>query len=359
MNILVTGAAGFIGSFVSRALISRGDNVVGIDNFNDYYARQCKEFNVDLINIWANSKPQFVTTDLENLEQVSKTISTYYQNSSATIGSFKFLEVDITAYESLDKVFKENEFDAVIHLAAMAGVPLSTKKPRLYANVNVDGTVNLLNLCAQTNVRKFVFGSSSSVYGNRDDKKVTEDDDVTKPVSVYGASKVAGEVLVHSFTRIFHINAVVVRIFGPIYGPLQRPYGMFHQRAINYAFNNKSLQIYGQNGLSTAKDSTYIDDEVAGILKCLDTDYKYEIFNIGTSNPLPISTWIDTVERAFGKSLAYEIVEVDKGDVVSSASIDKARNLLNYNPSTDMYQGVARQVEVFKLMPKWYQEMEV
>jgi UDP-glucuronate 4-epimerase len=357
MKILVTGAAGFIGSYVSRALIWRGDNVVGIDNFNDYYPRNCKDFNVDLIRMAANLNPQ--TYELKEVTSVYAKIESYRNRALDTQnGTFKFYEGDITDFEILKKIFKKEKIDTVVHLAAMAGVPYSTKNPRIYASVNVDGTTNLLTLSKDNAIKRFVFASSSSVYGNREDKKVSEEDNVMQAVSIYGASKVAGEVICHAFNVIFGIPIVIDRIFGPIYGPLQRPYGMFHQRAINYAHNNKTITIYGKKGLETAKDSTYIDDQVDGILKCLDSDYPFEVFNIGTSDPKPIKIWIDTIEKAFNKKLNLEVVDADKADVVSSANITKARKMLNYSPKADMYEGVKRQVEVFKLMPAWYQSME-
>ncbi|NMB69775.1 NAD-dependent epimerase/dehydratase family protein [candidate division WWE3 bacterium] len=359
MNILVTGAAGFIGSYISRALIWRGDSVIGIDNFNDYYPRNCKEFNVDLLNATANNNLLYYSKDLIN--PVYTALDNFAQNvykKSENPGSFKFYEGDIVDYEFLSKVYSENKIDAVIHMAAMAGVPYSTKMPRLYTKVNVDGTVNLLNLSKDNGISKFVFASSSSVYGDREDKKVTEEDDVSKAVSVYGASKVAGEVLCHAFHVIYGLPVVIDRIFGPIYGPLQRPYGMFHQRAINYLYNKKTIQIYGKKGLETAKDSTYIDDQVKGILACLDCNYDFEVFNIGTSDPKPIKIWIDTVEKAFDEKLKLEIIDVDKADVASSADISKAKKMLNYDPHTDMYVGVKRQVDVFKMMPDWYKTME-
>ncbi len=359
MNILVTGSAGFIGSYISRALIWRGDNVIGIDNFNDYYPRNCKEYNVDLISLAAGQDPVYKADPSATAvyNEVKKFANGTYVMASSK-GTFKFYEGDIVDFEFLKKVFSENKIDAVIHMAAMAGVPYSTKMPRLYANVNVDGTVNLLELSKDNGISKFVFASSSSVYGDREDKKVTEEDDVSKAVSVYGASKVSGEVLCHAFHVIYGLPVVIDRIFGPIYGPLQRPYGMFHQRAINFLYNKKTIQIYGKKGLETAKDSTYIDDQVKGILACLDCKYDFEVFNIGTSDPKPIKVWIDSVEKAFEDKLKLEIIDVDRADVASSADISKAKKMLNYNPATDMYVGVKRQVEVFKLMPEWYKTMD-
>lgn len=356
MKILVTGAAGFIGSYVSRALIWRGDNVVGLDNFNDYYPRKCKEFNVDLISLSAQQDPK--NNEKSVLTPVYEKISQYYpEKISSSIGSFSFYEADIVNDKSITEIFKKEKFDAVIHLAAMAGVPYSIKNPQLYAKVNVDGTVNLLNACKEFAVKKLVFGSSSSVYGNRDDKKVTEEDDVMKAVSPYGATKVAGEVICHAASEVYGIDIVVDRIFGPIYGPLQRTYGMFMQRAINYVYNDKELSIYGRKGLDSAKDSTYIADQVDGILKCLDYQTKFDVFNIGTSDPQKIRTWLEYIEKHFGKSAKYKLVEVDKGDVASSSDISKAKKLLKYEPKMKLDEGVRRQIEVFKLMPEWYKTL--
>lgn len=356
MKIFVTGAAGFIGSYVSRALIWRGDDVTGFDNFNDYYPRACKEFNVDLINLASGRKTQYFP--FKTVEPIYKKIESFYDKPiSKERGYFSFVEGDIVNYDFLEYIFEKEKFDAVIHLAAMAGVPLSTKNPRLYTSVNVDGTINLLNVSKETDVKKFVFGSSSSVYGNRDDKKVTEEDNVMRAVSPYGATKVAGEVICHAASAVYGTDAVIDRIFGPIYGPLQRPYGMLMQRTINYVHNGRTVQVYGKNGLDTAKDSTYIDDQVAGILLCLDYQTKFDVFNIGTSDPQSLRQWFSAVEKAYGKPVKYEVVDVDKGDVVSSADITKARKLLGYEPKMKLEEAVQRQVEVFKMMPDWYKTL--
>lgn len=356
MKILVTGAAGFIGSYVSRALIWRGDSVIGLDNFSDYYPRKCKEFNVDLVQMSCGQEPE--NNKKEDLNPVFEKISQYYPNKTSTNpGDFTFYEADIVDDKKMNEIFEKENFDAVIHLAAMAGVPYSIKNPQLYAKVNVDGTVNLLNACKQFGVKKFVFGSSSSVYGNREDKKVTEEDNVMKAVSPYGATKVAGEVICHAISEVYGINIVVDRIFGPIYGPLQRTYGMFMQRAINYVYNDKELEIYGRKGLDSAKDSTYIDDQVDGIIKCLDHSTKFDVFNIGTANPQTIREWMTLIEKHFGKPVKYKLIDADKGDVASSADISKAKKLLDYEPEMDLDEGVRRQVEVFKLMPEWYKTL--
>lgn len=357
MKILVTGAAGFIGSYVSRALVWRGDDVVGLDNFNFYYPRNCKEFNVDLCHMASDRKTHYFPN--ETVTPIYNKLKDFHEGDLVKKpGHFSFYEADITNYEFLEYIFEKEKPDAIIHLAAMAGVPFSTKQPRIYSSVNVDGTTNLINLSREFGVKKFVFASSSSVYGDMGGRIVKETDDVTKAVSIYGATKVAGEVITHAAHAIYGINSVVARIFGPIYGPLQRPYGMFMQRAINYVHNNKTMQIYGRKGLNTAKDATYIDDEVSGLLLLLDKDLKFDKFNIGTQSPQSIQQWLDAVEKAYGRPVPMEIVDVDVADVASSADISKAKKELGYNPKFKLQEAVNRQVEVFKLMPKWYQELD-
>ena len=356
MNILVTGGAGFIGSYISRALIRRGDDVVALDNFNEYYPRECKEFNVDLVNMLVGLPTK---TALADIQPVFDKMESYYDGSeTGKKGSFKFYEADIVDAEKINEIFRDNKIDAVIHLAAWAGVPMSIEKPIIYAKANVVGTVNLLDACRNFGVKKFIFGSSSSVYGNRGGGTVVEEDDVMRAFSPYGATKVAGEVLCHASSVVYGIDVAINRIFGPVYGPLQRTYGMFMQRAINFAYNGKEISIYGSKGLETAKDSTYIDDQVDGFLRMLDYKTKFDVFNIGTANPEPIKLWIEMIEKTLGMPLKYKLAEVDKGDVTSSADIAKAKKCLGYAPKMNIEEGIRRQVEIFKLMPEWYKTME-
>lgn len=359
MAILITGAAGFIGSQLARTLIWQGQDVIGIDNFNDYYSRTCKNFNVDLTRL--SAKQETLETKDPEIYTVLKKIQEFKSldnKESEILGNFHFYETDICDNDKLEELFKKHKITAIIHLAAWAGVPLSTEKPRTYTKVNVNGTTNLLKLASDNGTAKFLFASSSSVYGHRKQEKVKETDDITKTESVYGATKVAGEVLCHAFYKSRGLKSAVIRIFGPIYGPLQRPYGMLHQRAINFTHNNKTLEIYGRNGLDTAKDATYIDDEIQGIIQILNSDFDFEVYNIGTANPLTIRHWINCIEQTFNKKLNLKIIDADVADVTSSADITKARTQLAYEPKISMLEGVRRQVEVFKLMPKWYQEMD-
>ena len=357
MKVLITGAAGFIGSYLARALIWRGNDVVGIDSFNDYYGRRCKEFNLDLIYLAAGGKAH--TFKEKEVLPVYEKINSYFSgNKSSTPGSFRFHTCDILDYELLTKIFSQNKFDAVIHLAAMAGVPRSKEQPEFYSKVNVEGTTNLLNLSVKNEVGRFVFGSTASVYGDYGGSRVTEEQR-TSPSSVYGATKVAGEVLCNSFHQTFGLNVFIARIFGPIYGPLQRPYGMLAQRTINYVFSGKTLSIYGKNGLETAKDNTYIDDQVKGIILCLENCNGFDIFNIGTSEPKPIRELLQAVSESVGQEVKHQITSPDNADTSVSADITKARNKIGYVPTMEFKEGIRRQVEVFKLMPQWYREMDV
>lgn len=358
MKVLVTGAAGLIGNYLARKLIWRGDDVVGIDNFDSYYGRNCKEFNLDLVNLAANRTTQFFPQ--KTVEPIYKKLASYYKGISpiSDRGSFRFYELDVRDEDGINELFEKEKFDKVVHLAAMAGVPFSTKFPTKYTQVNVDGTTNVLTASKNIGVKKFIFASTASVYGSQKLETVKETDSVMRANSNYGATKVAGEVLSYAFYNLYDLKTVTVRIFGPIYGPLQRPKGMFMQRIINYIHNNKTLQIYGREGLETAKDTTYIDDEVDGIVLALDADLdKYEVFNIGTSNPHPIKEWIRAAEQAYGKKVKVEIIEADKADTTSSADITKAKEMLGYEPKIDIYEGAKRQVEVFRLMPEWYQTL--
>lgn len=354
MKVLVTGAAGFIGSYMCRQLIWHGHDVIGIDNFNFYYPRNCKEFNVDLVNLSADRKTQYFSTNI--VKPIYNKMEGFSRIAKKQ-GTFGFYEADIVNYDFLEYIFTKEKFDKIIHFAAMAGVPFSTKNPRIYTSVNVDGTTNLINLSKEAVVKEILFASSSSVYGNREDRKVREDDSVLGAASIYGATKVAGEVLCHAAYQIFGIESNVIRIFGPIYGPLQRPYGMFMQRAINFTHNNKPVQIYGRKGLASAKDSTYVDDLVNGFMLAFDKPFGFEIFNIGTSDPRSIQDWINAIEKSMGKKVPIQIVDVDKADVASSADISKAEKLLGYKPKVTLEEGLSRQVEIFNMMPEWYKTM--
>ncbi|MEA3429900.1 MAG: GDP-mannose 4,6-dehydratase [Nanoarchaeota archaeon] len=355
MKILVTGGAGFIGSFLVRALLQRGDDVVAIDNFNEYYSKDAKEFNLDLCRLTIAEQPE--KFDFEIIKNIFDKLQEFSGfESSDKVGSFKFVECDIREYEKLEQLFSKERFDKVVHLAAMAGVPYSLKKPRLYADVNIDGTVNLLELCAKFQIKNFVFASSSSVYGGRTNVPFKEDDDVSKPISPYAATKRMGEIMCYTYHYLYKFPITVVRIFGPIYGPLQRAYGMAAQRFIRQVYQGKPMTIYGDGKMG--RDSTYIDDEVAGLILALDKNLEYEIINVGTGKPITVIDLANEVKQLFGKG---ELIHLDKPATevpITFADISKAKDLLGYEPKIDFIEGLKRQFEVFNLMPDWYKDID-
>ncbi len=355
MKILVTGAAGFIGSFLTRELLRRGDDVIGIDNFSDYYPRECKEFNLDIIYLEVDAPLQkYNKKDVEKIH--NKLLEQRGLKKSSKTGTFTFYEGNIVDTEFIKEIFEKHKPDVVMHLAAMAGVPYSVKKPLLYSDVNVTGTINLLEQAKELKLKKFVFGSSSSVYGGRDNVPFHEDDDVSKPISTYAATKRMGELICYTYNHLYKIPIVNARIFGPIYGPLQRFYGMAAQRFIRQVYQNKPITIYGDGEMG--RDSTYIDDEVDGLIKCMDSDINFDTINIGTGSPITVNELAKQVTTHFGKGV---ITHVDKPATevpITYADMTKAKKLLGYEPKVSFAEGLKRQIEVFNMMPDWYKSME-
>ena len=356
MKILVTGAAGFIGSYLCRKLVWRGDEVIGIDNFHEYYPRVCKEFNVDLINKAANNPIMHV--DEKEINPVYEKLVEYegiFGKQNDNLGTFKFIEQDIVDFDSLDKLFKEEKIDIVVHLAAMAGVPYSIKNPRLYTQVNLVGTTNLLDLSRTYNISNFVFASSSSVYGNSTDIPFSEDMVVNKPISPYAATKLSGEVLCYTFHNNFNLPIICLRFF-TVYGPLQRPYGMVIQRFINQALHGVPLTIYGDGTM--ARDYTYVSDIVDGIVSSIDKKSDYEIVNLGNSSPVKLNDLVKEIKNSLGIEIKTTYLDKPSTEVdITYADISKAKKILNYNPKVDIKEGIRRQVEVLKIMPEWYKNL--
>lgn len=324
MNILITGVAGFIGSNVAKFLLSRGDFVIGVDNFNDYYARSAKEYNLELI------------------ADISKE-------------SFVFYELDIRDKVGMADVFAKQKIDKVIHLAAMAGVPFSLKNPHLYMDVNILGTTVLADLAVANGVSNFVFASSSSVYGSREDVPFKESDDVNMPVSPYAASKRMGEILLWNYHHLYGLPLSCLRFF-TVYGPLQRPYGMVIQRFMKQIERGAELSIYGDG--SMGRDFTYIDDIVAGVVAALDRDYPYEIFNLGNSSPVRVIDIVDLLEEVMGIPAKRKFIDLPPTEVpVTYADISKAGEFLDYVPKTDFKDGLLKQWLAYKDMPHWYKDL--
>jgi len=324
MKVLVTGGAGFIGYHLVKALLSRRDEVVVVDNFDPFYDVRVKRMNVD----------QF-----------------------KNFPSFKVEEGDITDISFMKKVFKSNSVEKVIHLAALASPPVSMKDPLNYANVNYFGTVNLLELSSQNKVKNFVFASSSSVYGGRTKVPFKETDNITKPISQYAATKAAGELVCYTYHHIYKMPITCLRFF-TVYGPNQRPYGMAHQKFIKLICRGEPLPVYGDG--SMARDYTYIDDTVSGILLSLDSDLPYEIFNIGNSTTVTLSEMISMIEKVMKKKAKINNLPIPPTEVpITYADITKAKKLLGYEPKTSLEEGIKRQVGFFLKAPDWYKALPV
>ncbi len=305
--ILITGMAGFIGSHLAKAL--KNQKVIGIDNFNDFYDPQIKYQN------WKN---------------LSKNPSILLE------------EGDITNLDFLHQIFSTYPITCVVHLAAMAGVRPSLKNPDLYQEVNIKGTLNLLQMMQKWKVQNYVFASSSSVYGERTDYPFNEKMMVDNPISFYAATKKAGEEINHVFAHLYHIKTVNLRFF-TVYGPSQRPDLAIHKFA-QLMYENKPLPVYGDG--SFRRDFTYIDDIVQGITKALDyvqtsQGFLFETFNLGESETVSVLEMIEALEKALNLKAQIEFKPLQLGDVpITYANIDKAKKILGYKPTTPFKEGI-------------------
>jgi UDP-glucuronate 4-epimerase len=314
MRILVTGGAGFIGSHLAERLLESGHEVVCLDSFNDFYDPELKRRNIE------------------------KALS--YSHYTLTVG-------DILDKNLLNKLFS-NPFDAVVHLAAYAGVRPSIERPALYQRVNVEGTVNLLEQCRLKKVPKFIFASSSSVYGGRTTVPFQETDDVNRPISPYAATKVAGEALCYTYHHLFGMNIHALRFF-TVYGPRQRPEMAIHLFA-SRILRGEPIVVFGDG--KSARDYTYVDDIVDGAAASVERCSGYEIINIGGSKTTSLMDLVKLVSNRLDKHPVIKQMPDQPGDVpITSADVTKAKKLLGYSPKTDIVQGIAKFCEWLKEQP--------
>jgi UDP-glucuronate 4-epimerase len=309
MNILITGGSGFIGSSVTDKLLKRGDHVVCIDNFDEFYDPRIKRKNIEA----ALKSP-----------------------------SYKLVEGDIRDLKLLKDLFKREKFDRVFHLAARAGVRPSIIDPLLYEDVNVRGTMNLLEAAKENNLPGFIFASSSSVYGNNKKVPFSETDNVDNPVSPYAATKKACELICHTYHHLYNLNISCLRFF-TVYGPRQRPEMAIHKftRLID---QGKRVPMFGDG--SSRRDYTYVDDIADGVLKAIDYNAEFEIFNIGESRTTELRRLIELIEKSLGKKANIEQLPDQPGDVqVTYADITKSKKILGYDPRTQLEEGVQKFVE--------------
>ncbi len=314
-RILITGGAGFIGSHLCDALLARGDDVIALDNFDTFYNPAVKRENI------ANAN---------------------------THERFTLIEGDIRNEADAEKAFAPG-VDTVVHLAARAGVRPSIENPLLYQDVNVRGTNVLLEACRKARDCRFIFASSSSVYGNNEKIPFAESDNVDAPISPYAATKRAGELLCHTYHHLYRIPTTCLRFF-TVYGPRQRPDLAIHKftRLIEAG---KEIPVFGDG--SMMRDFTFIDDIIAGAVRAIDHCRGFNIYNLGESQPVALRDLLAAIERALGKKAAIDRQPMQPGDVDRTyADVTLARRDLDYNPSTDIDTGLAKFVDWFRSQPR-------
>jgi UDP-glucuronate 4-epimerase len=313
-RILVTGGAGFIGSHLVDRLLAEGAwHVTVVDDFNDFYSPAIKHANVA---------------------------------AHAERPDFNLIDADIRDWRTMEAIFTQYHFDVVVHLAARAGVRPSLSEPQLYAETNVNGTLNLLELVREHHVPQFVFGSSSSVYGVNEKVPFAEDDPIFNPISPYAATKAAGELLCHTYSHLYGMRIVCLRFF-TVYGARQRPDLAIHKfsRLIS---DGKPIQVFGDG--TTRRDYTYIDDIIQGVRAAIDYDKsQYEIFNLGESQTVELNELISLLERSLDMQAVIDSQPMQPGDVpVTFADITKSRRMLGYKPTTKISDGIPKFVEWFR-----------
>jgi UDP-glucuronate 4-epimerase len=306
MKTLVTGAAGFIGFHVARALLERGQEVIGIDNLNPYYDVSLKRGRLELIT----SNPLF----------------TFYHG-------------DINDLATLQTIFANHSIERICNLAAQAGVRHSIQNPFIYEESNLKGFLNLLEIARHSPVRNFVFASSSSVYGNNRKLPFSIDDTVDTPISLYAATKKANELMAHAYSHLFDIPLTALRYF-TVYGPWGRP-DMALFLFTEAILNGRPIEIYNFGKMK--RDFTYIDDIVEGTIAALDNPFKYEIFNLGNSKSVELMKLIEIIEEELGMVAEKKFLPMQPGDVPETyADIEKTKRLLGFNPKTSIRSGIRR-----------------
>jgi len=318
-KILVTGTAGFIGSKISETLLKDGYNIIGIDNLNDYYDTRLKLWRLDI------------------LKKSDK---------------FKFYQVDIEDFNALKLIFRTHCPEAVINLAARAGVRYSLENPFIYLSTNAGGTLNLLELCREYNIPKFILASTSSLYAGQK-MPFKEELPVNTPISPYAASKKSAEAIAYSYHYLYGIDVTILRYF-TVYGPGGRP-DMSIFRFIKWIKEEIPLEIFGDG--SQERDFTYVDDIARGTVKALNP-LGYEIINLGNNNPDKLSTAIQLIEKYVGKEARFKYREFHKADMKATcADIEKARKLLEWQPKISLEEGIKRTVEWTKDNWEWVQKI--
>jgi len=314
MKILVTGTAGFIGNAVAAMLLQRGDTVIGLDNMNDYYSVELKRARLQRIN-------------------------------------HQFHEIDICDKSKLFEIFKNNKIDAVVHLAAQAGVRYSLENPQVYVDSNITGTLNILEACRHYPVRHLVYASSSSVYGDNAKIPFSVEDVADNPVSLYAATKKSNELMAHTYAHLFGISCTGLRFF-TVYGPWGRP-DMAPMLFAKSILAGKPIKVFNHGNMR--RDFTYIDDIVEGVVRTLDRGVSKgqagaELFNIGRGEPVELLRFIEILEENFGAKAIKEMLPMQAGDVPATwADTTALEKAVGYRPKTSLEEGV-------RAFARWYLE---
>lgn len=314
-TILVTGGAGFIGSHLVERLLKDGYRVICLDNFNNYYDPRIKEENVKTVH----SNPEYI-----------------------------LIRGDILDTSVLETLFSDYPISKIVHLAAFAGVRASLLNPGDYVDVDIKGTLNLLEMARKNRVKQFIFGSSSSVYGEESTIPFREDELILKPISPYSASKLAGEMFCETYSKLYQLPITILRFF-TVYGPRQRPEMAIHLFA-RLMKRGKPIPLFGKG--DRVRDFTYVDDIVAGVISALGHSASFEIFNLGNSRTISLSRVIEVLSKEIGKDPIIHEKPIQLGDVSAThADISKAKNFLGWTPRVSFEEGVRRFI-------KWHDEKE-
>jgi UDP-glucuronate 4-epimerase len=317
-RVLLTGGAGFIGSHVAQALLRRGVELTIVDNLDGFYSPARKK---------------------SNLNEIRQT------------GKYKFANQDIRAKKGMRELIARARPEVIIHLAARAGVRPSIEQPLLYESVNISGTLNLLELCKQCGVEKFILGSSSSVYGMTSKTPFSESQAELRPVSPYGATKLAGEILGYTYAHLYGFPVICLRFF-TVYGPRQRPDLAIH-KFTGLIESGKPLPIFGDG--TTGRDYTYVDDIVSGVMEALEYEpprgagAPFEIFNLGNSHPVTLAELVRLLEQTTEHKALKQQMPVQPGDVlITWADISKSARILGYRPATPLEEGLKKFVAWYR-----------
>lgn len=346
MKILVTGTAGFIGYHLARKLLNRGDEVVGLDNINDYYDVNLKYARLNELGIL---KEEIIENELI---------------SSKTYPKHKFVKMDLSDTENIYKLFETEKFDTVCNLAAQAGVRYSLENPHAYIDSNIKGFMNILEACRHNDVKNLCYASSSSVYGLNKSQPFKTTDKTDTPISLYAATKKSNELMAHTYSHLFGISTTGLRFF-TVYGPWGRP-DMAPMLFANAILNNKEIKVFNHGNMS--RDFTYVSDIVDGIIKVIDNPAKssqnfnsenpnpdissapYRIYNIGNNSPVQLLDFIETLEKSIEIEAKKNFLPMQDGDVVSTyADTNDLMKDFGYKPDTKLADGIVEFV-------KWYRK---